>query len=79
MPLIYASETIQLMAALPTRPFRMIQIRRYVEVSIGATDKHRKEAVRIGVGRVIVALIECGAVKKVPDGKRILYQWNSAT
>jgi hypothetical protein len=55
----------------------MIEIRRYVEVSIGAKDKQRRQAVRIGVGRVIVALIECGVVQKVQTEKRTLYEWRA--
>ena len=75
--MIYASEVMSLLAAHPRRPFRMIEIRRYVEVSIGAKDKQRRQAVRIGVGRVIVALIECGVVRKVPTEKRTLYEWRA--
>ena len=75
--MIYASEVMSLLAAHPRRPFRMIEIRRYVEVSIGAKDKQRRQAVRIGVGRVIVALIECGVVQKVQSEKRTLYEWRA--
>lgn len=78
--MIYAREVMGLLGALPTRPFKMIEIRRYVETSVGATSRQRRESVRIGVGRVISSLLECGAVTKLKTEKRTLYQWtNSAT
>lgn len=75
--MIYASEVMSLLAAHPRRPFRMIEVRRYVEVTISAKDKQRREAVRIGVGRVMVSLIQCGVVRKVNTDKRTLYEWTA--
>lgn len=70
--MLYARETIDLMAAHPGRPFKVIELRRYVEATIGARDKQRKDAVRRGVYRVIETLIDTGVVRRDKFG---YYVW----
>jgi hypothetical protein len=71
----YAKQVIELMAAHPGRPFKLIEIRRYVEISTNATDKQRRQAVRVGCHRVMNALIDTGAVKRSPNTTLGKYEW----
>lgn len=76
--MLYASEAIQLMAAHPGRPFKMAEIRRYVETSMSVRkeDKQRRTAIRKGLLRVMHALIECGAVVYESKQQRVgRYVW----
>lgn len=67
---------MELMAAYPGRPFRMMQLVNYV----GASPKNNKErsALREGVRSVLKALIASGAVRELPrrqQGGYATYIW----
>jgi hypothetical protein len=72
----YASEVISLLAAHPGRPFKMVHIRRYVESTLLGIDTQRRQAIRIGVARVIDELVKSGTVIYARSPKRYgTYQW----
>ena len=67
---------MELMAAYPGRPFRMMQLVNYV----GASPKNNKErsALREGVRTVLKALINTGTVRELPrrqHGGYATYIW----
>lgn len=67
------------MAAYPGRDFKMAHIVRYV---CSVRNETRRQKVRIGVHRVMAALIEHGVVERDPPGKfgsYALYRWKTVT
>ena len=72
----YAGEVIELMSAFPGREFRMIQLVKYINPK---ADTRARQAIRIGVARVIAGLVETGSVKGLPTsagrGGYSLYRW----
>ena len=71
----YAREVIELLGAFPGREFRMAQIVNYV--ARGRTLKpSERNAVRIGVFRVLEQLRESGQVEQNKDSDtRATYSW----
>lgn len=68
------------MRPYPGRRWRMREILRYVEITRhpAGPDRKRKKAIRVGVGRVMDALIEHGIVIRTPPkgaGSFALYAW----
>jgi len=76
----YAHDVIDLLAALPTREFRMAEIVNHVAHG-RPTSKQQRNRYRQGVRRVIIALIDAKAVEFKPArrGGTTLYRWKSAT
>ncbi|CAB3909225.1 MULTISPECIES: hypothetical protein [Achromobacter] len=76
--MLYAREIIDLMAAFPGRPFRMIEIVRHIQKGRPHTEKEW-ERVRKSVRAALATMEETGAVSVVkPDkwGQASLYVWN---
>ena len=72
----YADKVIELMAAMPGREFRMVEIVRYV-CPIPKSSKDRS-AVREGVRIVLLSLIGCGNVacrRASARGRYAAYRW----
>jgi predicted Zn-ribbon and HTH transcriptional regulator len=78
MPLLYAREVIELMAAHPGRDFRMIELYRYVAAGRDLTMK-QKRAMREALHRVTKGLQETGSVLILAPAARrggyALYRW----
>ena len=75
----YARQTIELMSPYPGRPFRIGDIVRYVNPH--ATSKERQR-IRVGVSRVLFALVDTGSVTMIaPKCERsfAVYSWRSTT
>ncbi|EJC65818.1 phage protein [Alcaligenes faecalis subsp. faecalis NCIB 8687] len=71
----YASEVIALMGAHPGRQFRMAQIVRHVTKGLEVSPTSR-QAVRVGVRRVLESLIENGQVVQVKESETSsVYFW----
>nr|WP_321302610.1 hypothetical protein [Alcaligenes faecalis] len=71
----YASEVIALMGAHPGRQFRMAQIVRHVTKGLEVSTTSR-QAVRVGVRRVLESLIENGQVVQVKESETSsVYFW----
>lgn len=71
----YAREVIELMGACPGREFRMAQIVNYVARGRKLQPSERN-AVRIGVFRVLEQLRETGQVEQTKDNvTRATYSW----
>lgn len=73
----YAKEVIELLAAYPGREFRMAQIVRHVTKASDITSRQR-QAVRVGIRRVLKELIESGQVTQAKEGvTSSYYSWRS--
>lgn len=72
----YANEVISLMGAHPGRQFRMAQIVRHV-TKAQAVPPATRQAIRVGVRRVLESLIENGQVVQVKESETSsLYFWH---
>lgn len=76
----YAAEVIDLLAAYPGRPFRMIEIVRHVAKG-RPSCKQQRDRYRQGVLRVLRALVDADSIRCRPGmrGQPALYSWRSAT
>ena len=75
----YAKEVINLLAAHPSRAFRMAHVVNHIDRNAQGTARLR---IRVGALRVLKALSESGQVKIAePEarGGSALYQWQSDT
>lgn len=73
----YAKEVIDLLAAYPGREFRMIQIVRHV-TRARVISPNQRNAVRIGIFRVLEQLRESGQVEqKKGAATSATYAWRS--
>lgn len=71
----YAKEVIGLMSAHPNRNFRMAQIIRHITKGREVGSMQR-QAIRVGVRRVLNELIESGQVMQVKESATTsLYVW----
>ena len=72
----YASEVIGLLGAHPGREFRMAQIIRHVSRGADVAGP-RRNALRIGVYRVLQQLVESGQVQQSKTGATAsVYYWS---
>ena len=71
----YASEVIGLLGAHPGREFRMAQIIRHVTKGAAVAPANR-QAIRVGVRRVLDSLIETGQVTHIKESDTSsVYVW----
>ena len=71
----YAKEVIELLAAYPGKEFRMAQIVRHVSRGV-ALSTRRRQAIRVGVKRVLYQLEEMGQIEQVKEGETSsYYKW----
>ncbi len=75
--MLYAREIMELLAAYPGRPFKMIQIVRHVRRGVPHTPQEW-EAARKAARRALICLEEAGSVVIVPataNGGTTTYAW----
>lgn len=71
----YSKETIELLASHPHKHFAMSQIVRHINCR---ADKKQKLTIRVGVLRVLKALIDNGSVQVISDDgipRNTKYKW----
>ncbi len=76
--MLYAREVMDLMGSFPGREFRKGAIVRYI---LGAkVDRRKYKAASMAVGRVLVQLVESGAVEHLKadgNGTSARYRWRA--
>lgn len=78
--MLYAHEVSDLLAAYPSREFRMIEVVRHVARG-RPHSKQQRDRYRQGILRVMRALVDADLVRCKPGlrGQPATYRWKSAT